>query len=232
MPTPPEHYWHYDPDDAGVNTSMLPFKKEDGLMLQAGWKTDLPTQTRVEISPYYYRIDDYIQFDLINFIAYNIDQAEIYGLECQVSQTLAHGFSVFANYTFQKSKTGGDQFVENFVVPADRGFDEIPGLPEHKGNLGLQYKAPAGGEIAVFLQGVSEQEVIYSRNDLNFAAEPIMEVFDQDSYITLDMEGHYPIDNNFEIGVFARNLMDTDYQERFGFPAAGRSVGATVQAKF
>ena len=232
MPSPPEHYWHYDPDDAGVNTSMLPFNKEDGLMLQAGWTAAFPTRTNVDISPYYYRIDDYIQFDLINFVAYNIDQAQIYGLECQVTQMLPNGFSVFANYTFQKSETRGDPFVDNFVVAADRGFDEIPGLPEHKGNLGLQYKAAGGGEIAMFLQAVSQQHVIYSKNDLNFAAEPILQVYAQDSYITLDLEGHYPIDQHFELGVFARNLMDKDYQERFGFPAAGRTVGVTLQANF
>jgi iron complex outermembrane receptor protein len=232
MPTPPEHYWHYDPDDAGVNTSMLPFEEEDGLMLQAGWKADFPTRTKIEVAPYYYRIDDYIQFDLINFVAYNIDEAELYGLECQVSQMLPNGFSVFANYTFQKSKTDGDPFVQNFVVPADRDFDEIPGLPEHKGNLGLQYKSREGAEIAVFFQAVSGQEVIYSRNDLNFAADPILEIFDQDSYITVDLEGNYPVDENLEIGVFARNLMDEDYQERFGFPAAGRTIGATLRAKF
>jgi len=30
MPTPPEHYWHYDFDDAGVDTSQLPFLKKTG----------------------------------------------------------------------------------------------------------------------------------------------------------------------------------------------------------
>lgn len=232
MPTPPEHYWHYDSDGAGVDTSGLPFHKEDGLMLQAGWKAHLAPKTRIDLSPYYYRIDDYIQFDLINFVSYNIDKAELYGLECQISQMLPHGFSAFANYTFQKSKTEGDPFVQNFVVPADRDFDEIPGLPEHKGNLGFQYKAPSEAKIAVFLQAVSDQEVIYSQNSLNFAAEPLLKIYEQDSYMTVDIEGHYPIDKKLEIGIFARNLLDEEYDERFGFPAAGRTIGLTLQAAF
>ncbi len=107
MPTPPEHYWHYSPD-AGVVTSHLPFDEEDGIMIQGGWEAEFPTKTRVEISPYYYRIDDYIQFDLINFVSYNIDKAKLYGIEMEVAQQLGKGFSVFANYTYQKSKTEGD----------------------------------------------------------------------------------------------------------------------------
>lgn len=232
MPAPPEHYWHYDADGAGVNTSMLPFTKEDGFMLQAGWKASLTESTKIDLSPYYYRIDDYIQFDLINFVSYNIEQAELYGLEFQISQMLSHGFSAFANYSFQKSRTEGDPFVENFVVPGDRDFDEIPGLPEHKANLGLQYKAPGGAEIAVFLQMVSDQEVIYSRNRLNFSADPVLQVYEQDRYMTVDIEGLYPVGENMEIGVFARNLMDEDYDERFGFPAADRTIGVTLRAGF
>ncbi|MCF8036773.1 MAG: TonB-dependent receptor [Desulfobacteraceae bacterium] len=232
MPTPPEHYWHYDAVNAGADTSGLPFNKEDGLMLQAGWKTSFATETEIDISPYYYRIDDYIHFDLINFVSYNINRAELYGLEFQVSQELPGGFSAFANYTFQKSKTRGDPFVENFLAPADRDFDEIPGLPAHKGNFGLQYTAPGGGKIAVFLQAVSEQDVIYSQNTLNFPADPVLRVREQHGYMTLDLEGRYPIHENFKIGIFARNLMDEDYDERFGFPAAGRTLGITLRAEF
>ena len=232
MPTPPEHYWHYDADGAGIDTSRLPFNKEDGIMLQAGWKADLTGKTKIELSPYYYQIDDYIHFDLINFVSYNIGQAQLYGVEFQISQMLPHGFSAFANYSFQKSRTEEDPFVENFVVPQDRGFDQIPGLPEHKGNLGLQYKAPEGAEIALFLQLVSEQEVIYSQNRLNFSAEPVLRVYDQESSMTVDIEGLYPIGENMEIGVFARNLMDEDDDERFGFPAAGRTIGVTLRAGF
>ncbi|MDZ7832626.1 MAG: TonB-dependent receptor [Desulfobacterales bacterium] len=232
MPTPPEHFWHYDANAAGVDTSMLPFNEEDGLMLQAGWKAYITPKTRIDLSPYYYRIDDYIQFDLINFVSYNINKAELYGLECQISQILPYGFSAFANYTYQKSQTEGDPFVENFVVPADRDFGEIPGLPEHKGNLGMQYKSPSEAKIAVFLQAVSDQEVIYSYNSLNFEVEPVLKVFEQKSYMTVDVEGHYPIGEKLEIGIFARNLLDEEYDQRFGFPASGRTIGATLQATF
>ena len=229
MPTPPEHYWHYDFDDAGVDTSELPFHKEDGLMIQGGWRAIFPTRTKLEIAPYYYHIDDYIQFDLINFVAYNIDKAMIYGIEFEVAQQFAGGWSAFLNYTYQKSQTEGDPFVDLFVNPQDNDFDEIPGLPEHKINLGLQYKARNNASVALFLQVVSSHEVIYNNNTL---WNDDLRVREQESYMRLDIEGRCPLTKLFDFGVFARNILDEDYQERFGFPAAGRNVGMSLKAKF
>jgi iron complex outermembrane receptor protein len=229
MPTPPEHYWHYDFDDAGVDTSQLPFSEEDGLMIQGGWRAMFPTRTRLEVAPYYYLINDYIQFDLINFVAYNIDKALIYGFEFEIAQQFGGGWSAFLNYTFQKSQTEGDPFIELFVNPLDKDFDQIPGLPEHKINMGIQYKTRNQASFALFLQAISSHEVIY--ND-NLLWNDDLKVRNQESFIRLDFEGRYPVSRLFDLGVFVRNILDEDYQERFGFPAAGRNVGISLKAKF
>lgn len=165
MPTAPEHYWHYDPDDAGVNTSGLPFHNEDGVMLQAGWRAYLPTNTQIEISPYFYRIRDYIQFDLINFVSYNIDNAELFGIEMEVIQQWGRGWSSFMNYSYERSRTQ-------------------------------------------------------------------MRVRTQSGYARLDLELRYPVFSYLEANAFVRNLLDADYQERFGFPVAGRTVGLSLKTGF
>jgi outer membrane receptor protein involved in Fe transport len=228
MPTAPEHFWHYD-YDSGVDTSMLPFREEDGLMLQAGWKMTLPSRTRIEIAPYYYVIQHYIQFDLINFVAFNIDRARIYGIECEASQAFRGGWSVFANYTYQKSLTKGDPFVSLFIDPADRAFDEIPGLPAHKVNAGIQYRTARGASAALFVQAVSSQKVIYNNNTLY---NTDLRLRTQGGYARLDFEGRYPVAGYFDIGVFVRNIFNASYQERFGFPAAGRNSGISLKARF
>lgn len=228
MPTPPEHYWHYSPD-AGVVTSHLPFDEEDGIMIQGGWEAEFPTKTRVEISPYYYRIDDYIQFDLINFVSYNIDKAKLYGIEMEVAQQLGKGFSVFANYTYQKSKTEGDPFVSNFVAPEDRDFDEIPGLPQHKINAGIQYKGSKKEKVSVYAKYVSSQKVIYNNNTLGNTE---LRIRKQDPFVTADIEASYPIMKNINITGYVHNLFDEDYQERFGFPAAERNFGIGLKMIF
>ncbi|MCX5799627.1 MAG: TonB-dependent receptor, partial [Proteobacteria bacterium] len=228
MPTPPEHYWHFSPD-AGVNTSNLPFKKEDGLMLQGGWKATLPTKTKIEISPYYYLIKDYIQFDLVNFVSYNIDEAQIYGIEFGITQQLSKELSLFTNYTYQKSKTKGDPFVSNFVDPLDRGFDEIPNLPEHKVNTGIQYKRARGEKITIYATCVSNQKVIYNNNTL---FNTNLRVINQSAYVTVDAEGSYPLTEHLELTAYIRNLLDEKYQERFGFPAAERHFGLGLRTYF
>ena len=228
MPTPPEHYWHYSPD-AGVYTGDLPFKKEDGFMVQGGWKAELPTKTSIEISPYYYKINNFIYFDLINFVSYNIDRATIYGIEFELAQQLGMGFSAFANYSFQKSKTKGDPFISNFVAPEDRDFHEIPGLPEHKINLGLQYKGSKGEKVTLYGRYVSSQKVIYNNNMLY---NTDLRLRTQKSYFTADLEAAYPITKNFHILGYLHNIFDKNYQERFGYPAAGRNWGIGIRGIF
>lgn len=229
MPTAPEHYWHYDPDDAGVNTSGLPFHNEDGVMLQAGWRAYLPTNTQIEISPYFYRIRDYIQFDLINFVSYNIDNAELFGIEMEVIQQWGRGWSSFMNYSYERSRTKGDTFIPLFVDPRDAGFNEIPGLPAHKANFGVRYKMRNGASLGLFVQAVSEQKVIYNNNTLYNTQ---MRVRTQSGYARLDLELRYPVFSYLEANAFVRNLLDADYQERFGFPVAGRTVGLSLKTGF
>jgi len=229
MPAAPEYYWHYDPDDAGVNTSGLPFREEDGFLLQGGWKALFPGGLQVEIAPYYYGIRHYIQFDLIYFVSYNIDKADLLGIEFEISRPLGKGWSVFANYTFQKSKTSGDPFIGLFVNAADRNFNEIPGLPAHKANFGLQYRTPKGISAALFIQAVSSQKVVYNNNILYNSD---LRLRTQDGCVRADLEGRIPLTGFLEAAVFVRNLLDVQYQERFGFPAAGRNFGLSLKSKF
>jgi outer membrane receptor protein involved in Fe transport len=229
MPTAPEHYWHYDPDDAGVNTSGLPFSEEDGIMLQAGWRTLLATNTQVEIAPYFYRIRNYIQFDLINFVSYNIDDARLYGIDMEIVQQWGRGWSSFLNYSYQRSRTEGDMFIQLFVDPRDAGFNEIPGLPAHRGNLGIRYRMRNNASLGLFIQACSGQKVIYNDNTLYNTQ---MRVRTQSGYARVDLELRYPVFSYLEVNAFLRNLFDVRYQERYGFPVAGRTVGLSLKAGF
>ncbi|HEX2695587.1 MAG TPA: TonB-dependent receptor [Acidobacteriota bacterium] len=228
MPSAPEHYWHYS-IDAGVYTGMIPFHGEDGVMAQAGWRGTLPTGTRVEISPYYYDIKRYIQFDLINYVAYNIGKGRIYGFEAEAVQPFGRGWSSFANYTFQRSRTSGDTFQTLFVAAADRGFDEIPGLPRHTANVGLRYRTRRNASLAVFAQVVSKQKVVYNDNTLY---NTDLRVRTQAGYVRVDVEGRLPILRRLVAALFVRNVLDVDYQERYGFPAAGRTAGLSFTSSF
>jgi iron complex outermembrane receptor protein len=228
MPTAPEHFWHYD-YDSGVDTSGLPFHEEDGFLLQGGWRGTLPCGTQLEIAPYYYRIKNYIQFDLINFVAYNIGRAELYGIELEASQSFGGGWTGFANYSYQASKTEGDLFVGLFVDPADRNFDELPNMPAHKANVGVQYRTINGISFALYAQAVSSQKVIYNDNVLY---NTDLRVRTQNGCVRLDFEARAPVSRWLDAGLYVRNILGSVYQERFGFPAAGRNFGISLKTKF
>jgi len=50
-----------------VDISSLSFKAEDGLMLEANWKYEIKASTRLKITAYSYIINNYVQFDLIDY---------------------------------------------------------------------------------------------------------------------------------------------------------------------
>jgi outer membrane receptor protein involved in Fe transport len=226
MPQPPEYYWHYSPD-AGADTGGLPLHEEDGFLIQGGWRTTLAGRTRIEISPYFYDISEYIQFDLINFVSYNIEKARIYGVEFEIAHPFSTAWSAFLNATLQGSRTEGDDFAGQFLDPQDSGFNKVPGLPGAKLNAGVRYRAPNNASVAVFGQFVSEQLVIYNNN---LIGGPLT-VQSQGSYFRLDIEARYPLLSTIEINLFVRNLLDVSYQERFGFPAAGRNFGLALRMR-
>ena len=232
LATSPEYYWHYTQDNEPYSTFFrgTTLKKEDGLLLQGGLKYNWGGNTMLEVSPYFYLINDFIHFDLINFVAYNIDRALLYGVECQIAQKLPYGFTAFANYTFQKSRTSGDPFVGEFVAPQDRGFNEIPGLPTHKVNLGIQYKGSRFKEkIAFYMTYVSTQQVIYNNNSLY---NTTLFVRTQPDYVTFDLEASVPVLKYAEAYAFVHNLTDVKYQERFGYPAAPLTVGGGLKLRY
>jgi outer membrane receptor protein involved in Fe transport len=235
LATPPEYYWHYTQDNEPYSSFFrnTPLNKEDGVLLQGGFKYNWGGKTSVEVSPYCYIVNDFIHFDLINFVAYNIDRAVIYGVELGVSQKLPWGFTVFGNYTYQKSKTSGDPFVNQFVAPQDRGFNEIPGLPAHKVNLGIQYKGKFKEKIALYMTCVSNQRVIYNNNTLY---NTDLRVRGQAPYVTFDIEGSVPIPikgrEHLELYTFLHNITDARYQERFGYQAAPFTVGGGIKINY
>ncbi|MBM4288339.1 MAG: hypothetical protein FJ135_09375 [Deltaproteobacteria bacterium] len=204
LATSPEFYWHYTQDNEPYSSFFrnIKLKEEDGLMFQGGVKYNRGGETSVELSPYCYIINNFIHFDLINFVSYNIGRAVLYGMEFQVSQKLPYGFTAFGNYTFQKSKTSGDPFVAQFVAPQDRSFNEVPGLPPHKINLGMQYKGKFQEKIALYMTYVSDQKVIYNNNTLY---NTNLRVWNQPSYVTFDVEASVPIKKYAEFYTFLHN---------------------------
>jgi len=147
----------------------------------------------------------------------------------EASQSFGGGWTGFANYSYQASKTEGDLFVGLFVDPADRNFDELPNMPAHKANVGVQYRTINGISFALYAQAVSSQKVIYNDNVLY---NTDLRVRTQNGCVRLDFEARAPVSRWLDAGLYVRNILGSVYQERFGFPAAGRNFGISLKTKF
>ncbi len=98
------------------------------MLIQAGWRAIPAKATQIEFAPYAYFISRYIQFDLINFVAYNIDRAKIYGAEFELSQDFGGGLVGLRQlHLSEEPDRGGDPFVALFVDLQDRGLRPDPG---------------------------------------------------------------------------------------------------------
>ena len=95
--------------------------------------------------------------------------------------------------------------------------------------FGLQFKTRKGISIAAFAQAVSGQKVIYNDNTLY---NTHLRVREQSAYLRLDLESRVPVSGHFEAVLFIRNLLGETYQERYGFPAAGRTAGLSLKTGF
>ena len=214
----------------GVDTSGLPFREEDGLLLQAGWRAALPTGTSVEVSPYYYRISHYIQFDLINFVAYNIDRAELAGLEARGQPGIsAGGWTAFANYSYQKSRP---RAIRSSAVrrPGRPGISpRSPTCPPTKPMSVSSSGRETGPPPPYSLRRVSSQKVVYNNNILY---NTDLRVRTQRGLCPARLRGPLSFRQKIDRRLFLRNIFNASYQERFGFPAAGRNVGLSLSAAF
>ena len=115
-----------------------------------------------------------------------------------------------------------------FVDAADRDFDEMPGPARPQGQRRGPLSCAEGLlRVALFVQAVSEQKVIYNDNSIGGA----LTVRNQPSYVRLDIEARYPLLASLEASVFFRNILDAHYQERFGFPSAGRNIGLALRMR-
>jgi outer membrane receptor protein involved in Fe transport len=95
--------------------------------------------------------------------------------------------------------------------------------------VGVQYRTAGGVSFALYAQAVSSQKVIYNDNVLY---NTDLRVRTQAGYVRLDFEARAPLSRWLDAGLYVRNILGAEYQERFGFPAAGRNFGISLKTKF
>ena len=213
-PSAPDAAWWSDGYEK-YYTTPLKIEKNDALELT--YRHEFAQKTFGRVSLYHYRIDDYIKrFSMTDGRGcYNIDKVQLTGVSIDGAAEIITWMTLRGNITYQKSKKEGDIFDTTNLT------DELDYMPEWKGNFGVDVKLPYKAVFSANIRYVGEQETISSNK-----------IRELDSFVTTDVELKIPVTKHGEFSVYAENLFDKHYEERFGYPLPGRIIGAAAKIVF
>lgn len=224
FPTLPKYYWYYggyDPETDGINRKALTF--EDSMQYEIGGTYKGFRDTSISAKVYHYNIDDYLRW-IFGYkpsrVVYNIDNVKLTGFELDIDSKLFNNVYAFANYTYQTTKKKGD------ILDASNISDEISELPEHKFNVGIQYKRDDGALARLTLKWVDSREVPIS-------ASTKADTGKMDSYSLLNCIIKYPVvkDHGY-LYAGCENILDEEYEESYGYPMPDRMFYGGIEVRF
>ncbi|WP_336961516.1 TonB-dependent receptor [Sphingobium aquiterrae] len=150
----------------------------------------------------------------------NLGSAEYYGAELSFAAQLGAGLNVGANYTYTHRAFDIAPQTNGTVVPVFRLTD----VPTHKGFAYADWSPVAGLHI------VPNVDLASNRTTMTTAALPVY--YRTGSYAVANLRIDYSLTEGVEIGVGARNLFDDYYVLSDGFPEQGRSLFASIRARY
>jgi iron complex outermembrane receptor protein len=216
----PETYW-WAQGATGGNPEL---KSEKNDAVELLYQHDFSKTDYVRISMHNYDVNDYIVFriDPTWRGVYNIDNVEIYGASLDGKKTFNDWLSGSAALTWQKSKKSGD------IYDTAGLSNEIDYLPEWKASADLEFKLPYQSSINVNARYVDERHAIYAYR----SGQPPQQYFslvELGSYVTADINLKFPLGQYTELSCYAENIFDEEYEERFGYPMPGLTIGMSIK---
>ncbi len=222
-PSAPDAWWWYEGFIGGLYTTTL--KLESNNALELTYKHNFSDRDYIRLALYRYYIDDFIRRFTIptGRGCYNIDRVILTGATFDGAFEATKGLTLIGNITYQSSKKEGD------IYDPAKLTDELDYTPQWKFNLGADIKLPFNSLLSLRSKYVGERITVYSYRLLGQTRYKLIEL---GSFITADAELKIPFAKNAELGLYAENLFDKKYEERFGYPMAGRIIGAAVKLTF
>ena len=144
-----------------------------------------------------------------NYKTININKAETKGVE--VYSTIKPFFGLVAklNYTFTDAKDKSEGLAEE--------DQKLIRRPDHKigGYISYNFSEKTNANVEVIYIG--------KRDDLDFSTFPSTRI-QLDPYVLLNVAAHYKLFDFLRLNLRIENLLDSDYEEVFGYGTAGLSV--------
>lgn len=204
----PSLYQLYDP--LYGNDALEP---EENQTLEGGLEVTMENGTRVS-ALYFQRTEEhFIDFvvvdpDLFLYQYQNIStNFDVSGIELEAELPILPVLMARANYTYTKRD---DRFALR--------------IPEHKGNLSLQYNRGDKTYVGLQFQYVSDREDSYFSPD-TFQSESVT----LNAYTVLNLNLRQKLNKNLNLLFTLDNLLNTDFEELYRYQTKGRSVQLGLQ---
>lgn len=174
------------------------FRPESSESYQLTWQQRIKSGTRLDITGFWNRYYDLIDFDGATNVLVQRDEVEINGVEIAVNQEFSTSVSMRLQYTA----------MELDVVNSDV---ELLKRPEQLGSLVVNWKISPDMHLAASANYVGEIKDSSVPTGLRTL----------DSYTRVDLSLGWQVNRLWSAQVAFDNVLDEEYEETIGFPAPG-----------
>jgi outer membrane cobalamin receptor len=187
------------------NSATQNVKPEKSKSIEVGTKLRVLRDTDLKLATYYNRVNDMILFDGNSFK--NSDEVIIKGFEAGLSSYALENLSIDISYTYIDEK--------------DDNGEQVMLIPTSK--LNITDEIFLKSDVSLLLTYL----YVGSRNDLYNS-----KTYKLESYSLIDTQLSYFPSDNLMIKGGVKNLLDVNWDMRYGQPAPGRSFFASLKYSF
>lgn len=198
----------YDPN--GGNSTL---EAEKTMHYEVGVEQGLPAKTSVSLTGFYIDVSDYIEKDA-NDIKTNFQKYTFAGVETVLENRAVDNLLLRLGYTYMytKDRSEGSQRYE------------LQYRPKNKLTFETSYRLAWGMSLYGSLTYLADQ-YFYDKNQIEKKRLP--------NYTLVDVRlGQEFMQGKLTAYLGAKNLFDSDYEQSYGLPQAGRTVYAGLDYRF
>jgi vitamin B12 transporter len=198
----PSLYYLYDPSYGNQD-----LKPEESFGWDAGIEQYFFNQNlTLGITYFSNKFTNMFGFDFVTFKTINIKEAATNGVEFNIEFKPIEGLNLKANYTYTDARD---------LSPNSADYDEkLLRRPDNKVGFYAGYSFIPEASINFDLIFVGR------RDDINFS---VYERIEMEDYLLLNLAAHYDIFDFLRLNARIENLLDTVYEEVYGYGTAGLS---------
>ncbi len=224
----PEIYWAQNAvkvaGNARIPVALPELKTERNKAAEISYCKNFNKTDNLRATAYSYKISDYImsRFETNWSGIYNIDSVGINGFSLEANKAFGPLSSLNANATWQKSSKAGDLF------DTDNLLNGLDSMPKFKLNLSYERKLKnfRGSVLALGARYVGKQDQIYT------FGKNVNRLVKVDSFTIFDAGIKIPLERGYQAEIFVDNVFNKKYEEKFGYPLMGRTIGASMKVDF